>query len=61
MLELCILIHTKISLFTFSFCLFCLAVGVQASAAFPQDQRVPLAGGTHSLCHQGGGCRGGYT
>lgn len=27
-------------------------MGVQASSALPEDQRVPVAGGTHGLCHQ---------
>lgn len=53
--------NTEISLLTFFFNLFCLAVGVQAPPALPQNQRVPVAGGTHCLRHQGGGCGGGWT
>lgn len=35
------------------------ALGVQTPPALPEDQRVPLAGGTHSVCNQRGSRRGG--
>lgn len=35
------------------------ALGVQTPAAVPEDQRVPLARRTHSICHKGRSSRGG--
>ena len=37
-------LHLAITVYCF------LALGVQAPAAFPEDQGVPLAGGSHCTC-----------
>lgn len=44
-----------------SFPILPLEVGVQTPPALPEDKGVPVAGRTHSLCHQRGGSWGGNT